>query len=131
MGVSVHSGHAPLTAAEVSILCANRDEFLGRPTLPAHFHSFEALSQPGSVYLSLTLMNLAVQQAQGTPPADSVLSGRDVLAGGCLARYPPDPLDASHSCECSICCSPSFHPCIKAQEAPLLHPILPSTCIPM
>ncbi|KAH9038322.1 NRDE protein-domain-containing protein [Lactarius pseudohatsudake] len=36
------------------ILCANRDEFLGRPTLPAHFHSFEAL----------------------------VLSGRDMLAGG-------------------------------------------------
>ncbi|KAH9065201.1 DUF833-domain-containing protein [Lactarius vividus] len=37
------------------ILCANRDEFLGRPTLPAYFHSFEALT---------------------------VLSGRDILAGG-------------------------------------------------
>ncbi|KAN0129475.1 DUF833 domain containing protein [Lactarius tabidus] len=45
------------------ILCANRDEFLGRPTLPAHFHSFEALSQPAT-------------------PAGSILSGRDVLAEG-------------------------------------------------
>jgi hypothetical protein len=79
--VSVHSGHAPLTAAEVSILCANRDEFLGRPTLPAHFHSFEALSQPASVSVS-NADGQAVQQAQGTAPAGSVLSGRDVLAEG-------------------------------------------------
>ncbi|KAI9465003.1 NRDE protein-domain-containing protein [Lactarius psammicola] len=58
------------------ILCANRDEFLGRPTLPAHFHSFEALSQ------SVSTSNVdgpAVQQDKGT---GSVLSGRDMLAGG-------------------------------------------------
>lgn len=72
--VSVHSGHAPLTAAEVSILCANRDEYLGRPTLPAHFHSFEALSShPANVSVS----NEAVQQA-----GNNILSGRDVLAEG-------------------------------------------------
>jgi uncharacterized protein with NRDE domain len=81
--VSGHSGHAPLTAAEVSILCANRDEFLGRPTLPAHFHSFEALSQPASVSVS-NADGQTAQQAQGTAPAlaGSVLSGRDVLAEG-------------------------------------------------
>ncbi|KAF8272807.1 NRDE protein-domain-containing protein [Lactarius quietus] len=55
------------------VLCANRDEFLDRPTLPAHFHSFEALSQPVSV------SNAAVQPDKGT---SSVLSGRDMLAGG-------------------------------------------------
>ncbi|KAI9443438.1 DUF833-domain-containing protein [Lactarius indigo] len=57
------------------ILCANRDEFLGRPTLPAHFHSFEALSQPASNPDGPP----AVQRDQGT---GSVLSGRDMLAGG-------------------------------------------------
>ncbi|KAH9080276.1 DUF833-domain-containing protein [Lactarius deliciosus] len=53
------------------ILCANRDEFLGRPTLPAHFHSFEALSQ------STPASNSDVLGSTG-----SVLSGRDMLAGG-------------------------------------------------
>ncbi|KAH9035605.1 NRDE protein-domain-containing protein [Lactarius hengduanensis] len=58
------------------ILCANRDEFLGRPTLPAHFHSFEALSQPTPVSNPDAP---AVRRDKGT---GSVLSGRDMLAGG-------------------------------------------------
>ncbi|ETW81471.1 hypothetical protein HETIRDRAFT_240525, partial [Heterobasidion irregulare TC 32-1] len=44
------------------ILCANRDEFLDRPTAPAHFHSFEPVAR--------------------TDSASTVLSGRDLLAGG-------------------------------------------------
>ncbi|KAG8984787.1 hypothetical protein FRB94_005608 [Tulasnella sp. JGI-2019a] len=51
------------------ILCANRDEYLERPTLAAAFHSFEPLAQ--DVH---------------SPPAPSseglVLSGRDCAAGG-------------------------------------------------
>ncbi|CCL99742.1 uncharacterized protein FIBRA_01764 [Fibroporia radiculosa] len=49
------------------ILCSNRDEYLSRPTTPAHYHSF------GDV---------------NTDPSDdssSVLSGRDLLAGGTWA----------------------------------------------
>ncbi|KAJ7133546.1 NRDE protein-domain-containing protein [Mycena epipterygia] len=49
------------------ILCANRDEFLARPTLPAGFHSFGALSDDAH---SLD------------PTSGRVLSGRDALAGG-------------------------------------------------
>ena len=71
--VSVQSGHVLTDGGGGSILCANRDEFLGRPTLPAHFHSFEALSQPVSA------SNADGQQDKGT---GSVLSGRDMLAGG-------------------------------------------------
>ncbi|CDO69875.1 hypothetical protein BN946_scf184884.g34 [Trametes cinnabarina] len=48
------------------ILCSNRDEFLARPTAPAHWHSFGPIS--------------AVDDEQGT-----VLSGRDLLAGGTWA----------------------------------------------
>ncbi|TFK52384.1 DUF833-domain-containing protein [Heliocybe sulcata] len=44
------------------VLCSNRDEFLSRPTQPAHFHSFD--SEPG----------------QTAEP--QVLSGRDLRAGG-------------------------------------------------
>ncbi|EPQ54630.1 DUF833-domain-containing protein [Gloeophyllum trabeum ATCC 11539] len=44
------------------ILCSNRDEFLSRPTLPAHFHSFDCV--PGYV------------------DEQYVLSGRDQRAGG-------------------------------------------------
>ncbi|KAI0079492.1 DUF833-domain-containing protein [Panus rudis PR-1116 ss-1] len=45
------------------ILCSNRDEFLSRPTAPAHFHSFEEVGKdPGS--------------------DGFVLSGRDLKAGG-------------------------------------------------
>ena len=43
-----------------SILCANRDEFLSRPTLDADFHSFGV----------------------ETDQEHQVLSGRDELAGG-------------------------------------------------
>ncbi|KAJ3492319.1 hypothetical protein NLI96_g81 [Meripilus lineatus] len=42
----------------------NRDEYLSRPTAPAHFHSFEKLSQPEDVGVG------------------TVLSGRDLRAGG-------------------------------------------------
>ncbi|KAI0278203.1 NRDE protein-domain-containing protein [Russula aff. rugulosa BPL654] len=49
------------------ILCANRDEYLARPTLPTHFHSFEALTTPAA-------------PSNDTVPA--VLSGRDVRAEG-------------------------------------------------
>ena|SRR6266571_3823927 len=73
--VCLQSGYAPLTMGGGSILCANRDEFLVRPTLPAHFHSFEALSQPASAS-----DGPAVQQDKGT--TGSILSGRDMLAGG-------------------------------------------------
>ncbi|KDQ15122.1 hypothetical protein BOTBODRAFT_32097 [Botryobasidium botryosum FD-172 SS1] len=44
------------------ILCTNRDEYLSRPTLPAHFHSFEPIGT----------------ESAGGP----VLSGRDIQAGG-------------------------------------------------
>ena len=43
-----------------SILCTNRDEFLSRPTVAAHFHSF----------------------GHGTEGEGNVLSGRDLRAGG-------------------------------------------------
>ncbi|KAI0769102.1 DUF833-domain-containing protein [Trametes elegans] len=48
------------------ILCSNRDEFLARPTAPAHWHSFGPISD--------------VDNAEG-----AVLSGRDLLAGGTWA----------------------------------------------
>jgi len=60
------------------ILCANRDEFLGRPTLPAHFHSFEPLSELASAPNAAD--GLTVQRDKES--TDSILSGRDVLAGG-------------------------------------------------
>ncbi|KAF8157921.1 NRDE protein-domain-containing protein [Crassisporium funariophilum] len=46
----------------MTILCTNRDEFLARPTQPAHFHSFGPQAYPDS--------------------SGQVLSGRDELAGG-------------------------------------------------
>ncbi|KAI0059610.1 hypothetical protein BV25DRAFT_1828873 [Artomyces pyxidatus] len=48
------------------ILCTNRDEYLARPTADAHFHSFENLDSTEERH----------------PGAGSVLSGRDLLAGG-------------------------------------------------
>ncbi|OSC97488.1 DUF833-domain-containing protein [Trametes coccinea BRFM310] len=48
------------------ILCSNRDEFLSRPTAPAHWHSFGPIK--------------AVDSEEGP-----VLSGRDLLAGGTWA----------------------------------------------
>ncbi|KAI1785538.1 NRDE protein-domain-containing protein [Ganoderma leucocontextum] len=48
------------------ILCTNRDEYLHRPTAPAHWHSFGPFNADDS--------------GQG-----SVLSGRDLLAGGTWA----------------------------------------------
>ena len=48
------------------ILCANRDEYLSRPTADAHFHSFEPIGH-------------------AEDPDGKVLSGRDLLAGGTWA----------------------------------------------
>ncbi|KAI0657260.1 DUF833-domain-containing protein [Cubamyces menziesii] len=48
------------------ILCSNRDEFLARPTAPAHWHAFGPIS--------------GVDNEEGP-----VLSGRDLLAGGTWA----------------------------------------------
>jgi len=45
------------------IMCSNRDEFLSRPTAPAHFHSFES--------------GVNTHSDEG-----AILSGRDLLAGG-------------------------------------------------
>jgi hypothetical protein len=45
------------------VLCTNRDEYLARPTAPAHFHDFGSVEQSPS----------------GT---GHVLSGRDIVAGG-------------------------------------------------
>lgn len=44
-----------------SILCSNRDEFLGRPTQDAQFHNFEKDTGNAS---------------------GNILSGRDITAGG-------------------------------------------------
>ncbi|KAI0357579.1 DUF833-domain-containing protein [Trametes cingulata] len=48
------------------VLCSNRDEYLSRPTAPAHWHSFGPIS--------------VVDNREGP-----VLSGRDLLAGGTWA----------------------------------------------
>ncbi|EMD40230.1 hypothetical protein CERSUDRAFT_45931 [Gelatoporia subvermispora B] len=48
------------------IMCSNRDEFLTRPTTPAHWHSFDNENDGGS-------------------GSGAVLSGRDLLAGGTWA----------------------------------------------
>ncbi|KAI0819237.1 DUF833-domain-containing protein [Trametes gibbosa] len=48
------------------ILCSNRDEFLARPTAPAHWHAFGPISAADSL-------------------DGPVLSGRDLLAGGTWA----------------------------------------------
>ncbi|KAI9452453.1 hypothetical protein F5148DRAFT_504776 [Russula earlei] len=60
------------------ILCANRDEDLSRATLPAHFHSFEALSEPASSAAN----DGGAAVKDDVKARASVLSGRDVLAGG-------------------------------------------------
>ena len=59
-----------------SILCANRDEYLARPTLPAHFHSFEALTTPAPSN------NTAPVVQDDLKSKGKVLSGRDVRAEG-------------------------------------------------
>ena len=60
-----------------SILCANRDEYLARPTLPAHFHSFEALTTPAASN------DTTVPVIQNDLKSKvKVLSGRDVRAEG-------------------------------------------------
>ena len=55
-----------MTPPPCRILCSNRDEFLARPTAPAHWHAFGPIS--------------GVDNEEGP-----VLSGRDLLAGGTWA----------------------------------------------
>ncbi|TFY64912.1 hypothetical protein EVG20_g5788 [Dentipellis fragilis] len=69
------------------ILCSNRDEYLARPTEPAHFHSFGPL-----VSASAPAPHTDPGHSDAKPEAQSqsdakrgenyVLSGRDILAGG-------------------------------------------------
>ncbi|KAH9980043.1 NRDE protein-domain-containing protein [Lactifluus volemus] len=59
------------------ILCANRDEYLARPTLPAHFHSFEAVHKS-----ALNDDGGPAALGGGDRDRGRVLSGRDELAGG-------------------------------------------------
>ncbi len=75
--------HAPgsclLSSADrggASILCANRDEYLARPTLPAHFHSFEPLTTPAPSNDNVPTVQEDVKNR------GIVLSGRDVRAEG-------------------------------------------------
>jgi uncharacterized protein with NRDE domain len=73
--------HSSLSSADRgggSILCANRDEYLARPTLPAHFHSFEALTTPAPSNDTVP----AVQDDLNLTSKGKVLSGRDVRAEG-------------------------------------------------
>ena len=59
-----------------SILFANRDEYLARPTLPAHFHSFEALTTPAPSNDTVPVVQ------ENLRSKEKVLSGRDVRAEG-------------------------------------------------
>jgi hypothetical protein len=81
----------PLTTEACdSILCATRDEYLARPTLPAHFHSFEALSTSTSAPAASSNNDggVGVGRASGngndikSRSKGSVLSGRDLRAEG-------------------------------------------------
>ena len=56
-----------LTGHTARILCSNKDEYLSRPTAPAHFHAFEVPVDAG---------------APERRPRGSVLSGRDLRGGG-------------------------------------------------
>jgi uncharacterized protein with NRDE domain len=69
-----------------SILCTNRDEFLDRPTAPAHFHAFGKddaggasipFSNPDMPLRGYIYIALLDEQSEG-----NVLSGRDLMAGG-------------------------------------------------
>ena len=59
--------------AGYSVLCANRDEFLSRPTSGAHWHAFEAVSAAHSPEDA---------NSPTAAPDATVLSGRDLVAGG-------------------------------------------------
>ncbi|KAF8319610.1 hypothetical protein DL93DRAFT_2164312 [Clavulina sp. PMI_390] len=60
------------------VLCANRDEFLDRPTRPAQWHNF-----PSKDELSENIARKdATPEPHSSPPTGSVLSGIDVQAGG-------------------------------------------------
>ncbi|KAA1474731.1 DUF833-domain-containing protein [Dentipellis sp. KUC8613] len=69
------------------ILCSNRDEYLARPTEPAHFHNFGPLASA-----SAPAPHTDPGQSDAKPESQShsdaktdegyVLSGRDLLAGG-------------------------------------------------
>jgi hypothetical protein len=72
-----HAPHSPSAdRGGGSILCANRDEYLARPTLPAHFHSFEALATPAPSNDTVPVVQDDLRSK------GKVLSGRDVRAEG-------------------------------------------------
>ena len=58
------------------VLCTNRDEYLSRPTEPAHWHSFESLNK------SSAFSKQNVFEGKSNVHAASVLSGIDIIAGG-------------------------------------------------
>ncbi|KZV66835.1 DUF833-domain-containing protein [Peniophora sp. CONT] len=60
------------------VLCANRDEFLARATSTAHWHAFEA----ASAIPSPQDVNPIHPESPTDVPQGSVLSGRDLVAGG-------------------------------------------------
>ncbi|VDC01367.1 unnamed protein product [Peniophora sp. CBMAI 1063] len=60
------------------VLCANRDEFLARPTSVAHWHAFNT----ESITPSPQDANPVHPDMPTDLPQDSVLSGRDLLGGG-------------------------------------------------
>ncbi|KAF9508311.1 hypothetical protein BS47DRAFT_1366016 [Hydnum rufescens UP504] len=59
------------------ILCANRDEFLDRPTLPAAFHDFLAVSATTPDSDAAGVIDAGGKRKEG-----SILSGIDIKAGG-------------------------------------------------
>jgi uncharacterized protein with NRDE domain len=67
-----HSNH-------IRVLCTNRDEYVSRPTVPAHWHSFESLKSSALLKDNFLETKSSASVATGEP---FVLSGRDALAGG-------------------------------------------------
>ncbi|KAI0311248.1 NRDE protein-domain-containing protein [Amylostereum chailletii] len=63
------------------ILCANRDEFLARPTVPAHFHAFES-TVPSAPPPPGPESDEDRRSLPHAPENARVLSGRDLVAGG-------------------------------------------------
>ncbi|KIY51510.1 DUF833-domain-containing protein [Fistulina hepatica ATCC 64428] len=61
------------------IVCTNRDEFLDRPTLDAHWHAFEPLRNSADPVGAPS----DGSESLSVPPSEaSILSGRDAAAGG-------------------------------------------------
>ncbi|KAJ7075779.1 NRDE protein-domain-containing protein [Mycena belliarum] len=96
---------APIPSVSYLILCANRDEFLARPTLPAALHSFGADDAAGRVLSGRDALAggtwLGLAPASGrvalltniTEPPQSLPSSRGALAAAFLLAPPAAPLD--------------------------------------